>query len=124
MDRNLINRIINLREEQGINQSELGTQMHLGNSVISKIENGTRKVSAEELKKLSAIFGVSTDYLLGNNQTPKWANKKDTVDLKEFLDNNLNVNMAYDGENLSKEELERLKVAMTQIFWEKRKQKK
>lgn len=124
MDNNLRTRIINLREEQGINQSELGTRMHLGNSVISKIENGTRKVSAEELKQLSAIFGVSTDYLLGNNQTPKWANKKDTVDLKEFLDNNLHINMAYDGEDLSQEELERLRVAMTQIFWEKRKQKK
>ena len=124
MDNNLINRIINLREERGINQSELGTLMHLGNSVISKIENGTRKVSAEELKQLSEIFGVSTDYLIGNNQTPKWADKKDTVDLKAFLDNNLNINMAYDGEDLSQEELERLRVAMTQIFWEKQKQKK
>ncbi|BAP86678.1 transcriptional regulator [Paucilactobacillus hokkaidonensis JCM 18461] len=124
MDNNLLNRIIALREEKGINQSELGTLMNLGNSVISKIENGSRKVSAEELKKLSDIFGVSTDYLVGNNQTPKWANKKDTVDLKEFLDNNLNINMAYDGEDLSKEELERLKIAMTQIFWEKQKQKK
>ena len=124
MGSNLINRIINLREEQGISQSELGIRMHLGNSVISKIESGTRKVSADELKKLSEIFGVSTDYLIGNNQTPKWADKKDSVDLKAFLDNNLNINMAYDGENLSQEELERLKIAMTQIFWKKRKQTK
>lgn len=35
---------------------------------MNKIENGTRKASSEELRKLSSILDVSSDYLLGKDE--------------------------------------------------------
>lgn len=102
-----------------MSQSELGRRANLDNSVISKIEAGTRKVSADELKRLSDIFNVTTDYLLGNNQTPEWATEKDTIDLGNFL--NDNAKFAYNGSSLTDEEKEKLRIALTQIFWKRHK---
>ena len=42
---------------------------------MNKIENGTRKVSRDKLQKLAEVFNVTTDYLLGRNQTPEWADE-------------------------------------------------
>lgn len=117
-DRNLANKIINLREEIDMTQTELARRLGLDKSAMSKVENGTRKVSSDELSKLSEIFDVSTDYLLGRNNTPQWADKRDTTDLKKFLDDDSG--MTYDGDNLTEEENEQLRVALTQIFWKRR----
>lgn len=112
-------RLIDLRESNKMSQSELGRRANLDNSVISKIEAGTRKVSADELKRLSDIFNVTTDHLLGNNQAPEWATEKDTIDLGNFL--NDNAKFAYNGSSLTNEEKEKLRIALTQIFWKRHK---
>ncbi|AYW45294.1 helix-turn-helix domain-containing protein [Tetragenococcus koreensis] len=64
-DNVLISRIINLREANNWTQVELGRKLNLDKSTMNKIENGTRKVSTNELEKIADVFGVSTDYLLG-----------------------------------------------------------
>lgn len=64
-DDSLISRIINLREAKNWTQIELGRKLNLDKSTMNKIENGTRKVSTNELEKIADIFNVSTDYLLG-----------------------------------------------------------
>ena len=38
-------------------------------------------------------------------------------DLKKFLDNTLNYGITYDGQNLTDEEKERLKIALTQVLY-------
>ncbi|VDG33333.1 XRE family transcriptional regulator [Lactobacillus brevis] [Lactiplantibacillus mudanjiangensis] len=64
-DSKLANKIINLRERKDMKQSELARRLGLDKSSMSKIENGTRKVSSDELNKLADIFEVTADYLLG-----------------------------------------------------------
>ncbi|GCF92466.1 transcriptional regulator [Enterococcus florum] len=66
-------RIKQLREKSDWTQAELASKMNLDNediglddSKISKIESGIRKVSAKEVTRFSEVFGVTTDYLLGN----------------------------------------------------------
>lgn len=87
-DKDLALRIVNLRESADMKQAELGRRLGLNRSAMSKVENGSRKVSSDELDKISEIFDVTTDFLLGKNNTPKWANQKDTHDLKKFLEDN------------------------------------
>ncbi|MCH5384658.1 XRE family transcriptional regulator [Limosilactobacillus reuteri] len=64
-------RIVDLREKKNITQTELAKKMDLDKSSMSKIENGTRKVSSDEVAKLANIFNVSTDYLLGRKELSK-----------------------------------------------------
>ncbi|WP_243674278.1 helix-turn-helix domain-containing protein [Lentilactobacillus kisonensis] len=89
-DKSLANKIVNLREEGNITQSELARRLGLDKSSMSKIESGSRKVSTDELKRISEIFEVSTDYLLGNTtdrngHTPSWATNDDKKTSRDFL---------------------------------------
>lgn len=122
MSKDLVGRIIDLREKRDWTQSELGRKIGLEKSAMNKIENGTRKVSTEELQKLAEVFNVTTDYLLGRNQTPDWADENDLIELDKLLDSN--VNMAFNGENLTEEEKQRVKDVLTGMFWKVLKQKK
>ena len=54
-----------LRKEAGMTQSELAAQLNITKSVISYYELSERTPSPDVLIKLSAIFHVSADYLLG-----------------------------------------------------------
>jgi transcriptional regulator with XRE-family HTH domain len=57
-------RIRKLRNISGMPQQRLAELLGIQRTTLSQIENGERKVYAEELIKLSEIFGVSVDYLL------------------------------------------------------------
>ncbi len=59
------NRLKELRKQIGLNQSELAERMNVTKSVISYYENQDRSPSPDVLIKLSNIFHVTTDYLLG-----------------------------------------------------------
>ena len=126
-DKSLANKIVNLREERNITQSELARRLGLDKSSMSKIESGSRKVSTDELKRISEIFEVSTDYLLGNTidrngHTPSWATNDDKKDLKRFLEENAN-GMTYGGEGLTDEEQKQVRRVLEGLFWDKQKQK-
>ncbi|EFF31921.1 MULTISPECIES: helix-turn-helix domain-containing protein [Enterococcus] len=122
MSKDLVNRIIDLREKRDWNQAELGRKIGLEKSAMNKIENGTRRVSTEELQKLAEVFNVTTDYLLGRNQTPEWATKEDIIELDKLLESN--ANMAYGGETLTPEQLQRVRDVLAGLFWEFRKEDK
>lgn len=77
-------RIKLFREHLGISQQRLAELIGVSRPTISQIENGDRKIYADELIKFSDIFGVSVDNLLNlkklpevifrekkNNKTPK-----------------------------------------------------
>lgn len=66
-NKNLAARIIDLRESVNMTQTELAKMLKIDKSAMSKIENGTRKVSSDELKQIADIFKVSTDYLVGRS---------------------------------------------------------
>lgn len=61
-----MNRIKELRQAQGLTQEELGKKLNVQKSAISKYEKGMVIPNGDVLKRLSAIFNVSTDYLLNN----------------------------------------------------------
>ncbi len=67
----IADRIKKLRQETGMSQQELAKLLQVARPAVSQIENGERKLSAEELKKLSEIFHVSADSLLGTSSEPK-----------------------------------------------------
>lgn len=62
---NLGDRIKTLRAAKNITQQDLAHRLGITKSVISAYENSIRYPSYDILIKLSNIFGVSTDYLLG-----------------------------------------------------------
>ena len=59
------NRLKTLRKQKKLTQKQLATQINVKNSIISFYENGDRFPSPEIIIKLSAVFHVSSDYLLG-----------------------------------------------------------
>lgn len=93
-NKNLALRIVDLREKRDINQTELAKMIGLDKSKMSKIENGTRKVSPDELDKIADVFNVSTDYLLGRKEE-----SKKTADLDDD-----DVIFTYQGKPLSEED--------------------
>jgi transcriptional regulator with XRE-family HTH domain len=64
-------RIKKLREEIGMNQQDLAGKLGILRPTISQIENGVRKIRADELMKLSEILNTSVQYLLGIEDKPE-----------------------------------------------------
>jgi transcriptional regulator with XRE-family HTH domain len=60
-----------LRENIGISQEELATAVGIARPIISQIENGSRKVSADELPAFSRALNASADQLLGTTPLPE-----------------------------------------------------
>jgi len=63
-------RIKNLRKKVGICQKVFAEKLNMTRPVVSQLENGSRKISAEELEKIAKIFNISTDALLGKIPEP------------------------------------------------------
>lgn len=62
--KNLGKRIQHFREKVGISQKEVAEYLSLDQSMISKMENGERKITLDVVEKLSSLFCCSSDYLL------------------------------------------------------------
>ena len=60
-----VERIKQLREEDGLTQTQLAEATGFSQSAIAYWERGERTPSVEVIIKLAKFFGVSTDYLLG-----------------------------------------------------------
>lgn len=123
-DQALVARIINLRESHDWTQKDLADRMGINKVTMNKIENLNRSVSLSELTKMADIFDVTTDYLLGSNNTPAWATKQDVIDLKDVLDDKDGTSFNFGGEKLTDEQNAKLNLAITQIFWDKLKERK
>lgn len=54
-----------LRQSKGMTQKQVADKLSLTKSVISAYETDVRLPSYDILIKIAAIFGVTTDYLLG-----------------------------------------------------------
>lgn len=56
----------NCRKDMSLSQRELGQKIGVAESTISLYESNKRFPDAETLQKISSLFNVSLDYLLGN----------------------------------------------------------
>ena len=63
-----MNRLRELRKRKGLTQSDLAEKLGVTSMSISRYENGKDEINNKNLKKLSEIFDVSIDYLLGNTE--------------------------------------------------------
>ena len=59
-------RLKQLREELNMTQKELADKLGISRAAVGLYEQGKRNVDNDTLLKLSEIFNVSADYLLGN----------------------------------------------------------
>ncbi|HEL1596251.1 TPA: helix-turn-helix transcriptional regulator [Streptococcus suis] len=64
-------RLKDLREDNDYTQREVAEILSFSRSAYAKIERGERILSPEILIKLSNLYDVSTDYLLGQTDFPQ-----------------------------------------------------
>ncbi|MDH7513977.1 MAG: DUF4065 domain-containing protein [Clostridiales bacterium] len=64
-------RIKQIRQSLGLSQQALAEKLGVSRPSVSMIENGERKVYAEELKKLAGIFNLSVDALVDLEKEPQ-----------------------------------------------------
>jgi repressor LexA len=65
MNSTFSSRLKELRAKKVLSQKDLGSLIGLSDKTISAYENGRNAPDFEILKKLSRVFGVSVDYMLG-----------------------------------------------------------
>ena len=60
-------RVKEFRNQLHLSQLYVANYLGINRATYTQMENGNRKITAEEISKLSALFGVSADILLNNN---------------------------------------------------------
>ena len=58
-------RVRELREDQGLTQTQIAKMLGMSQTGYSKYETGENDIPTAILIKLAQFYGVSTDYLLG-----------------------------------------------------------
>ena len=64
---NVYERIKQLRTQLHLSQDYVARYLGINRSTYTQMENGKRKVLADEVAKLSVLFGVSADSLLNDD---------------------------------------------------------
>ena len=69
MDKALSDRLKKARNNIGMYQEDAARSMGMSRPTLSAIEAGKRAVTAEEIREFSALYKVTTDWILyGNDQ--------------------------------------------------------
>ncbi|GAA3623667.1 XRE family transcriptional regulator [Kineosporia mesophila] len=66
-------RIAEARRRVHLTGAELGARVDLGRDQISKIETGKRRLGAREAPEIARALGVSVEWLLGQDESPRMA---------------------------------------------------
>lgn len=69
-------RIRDLREDNDFTQKFVAEKLSFSSTNYAKIERGEVVLTAEILIKLSALYNVSTDYILGLSNCPQRIKQK------------------------------------------------
>lgn len=73
-------RLKELRKQKGLNQTSFAKAFGVAQNTVSNWENGNRMLDTATANEIAKFFGVSVDYLLGNEQ--KKNPPKKTVSVK------------------------------------------
>ena len=65
--RNMNERLKYLRKESKITQDQLAQFLSVDQSMITKLENGTRSFSITMVDKICSLFGCSEEFLMGES---------------------------------------------------------
>lgn len=60
-----------LREAHSLTQDDVAKYLNIARATYANYETGNREPSFSTLQKLAGYFGVTTDYLLGNDRLLK-----------------------------------------------------
>lgn len=136
-------RIVSLRNEKNITQSQLAEELNISPSAIGMYEQGRRKPSYELLEEICDYFNVDMDYLMGRSDIKNryqaglkydWENKKEEkendifsqltdeelVKLEKFK-NMSTVMFMNEGNDISDEDKETLATAYAEVLISQRK---
>lgn len=61
-------RIKEYRNQLHLSQMYVANHLGVNRATYTQMENGNRKITAEDISKLSNLFGVSADMLLNNEE--------------------------------------------------------
>lgn len=106
-----------LRTDKGLSQKEMAEYLGISQPAYANYERQAREADYETLKKLADYFNVTTDYLLGREESPKIIGK-DEKEIEKIIENTIeNLSntdgLMFDGEvPATEEEIEQLKAAM------------
>lgn len=67
----LSEKLYKLRKKQGLSQEQLAEKLEVSRQAISKWETGQALPEGDKLLTISRYFGVSLDYLMGEDETPQ-----------------------------------------------------
>lgn len=67
----MFKRIRDLREDNDLTQKQMAQKLNCSQQVYSNYELGQRDIPTDILIKLSKLYRVSTDYILGLTNNPK-----------------------------------------------------
>ena len=118
---NIVDKIRTLCSERTITIAELERNLGLGAGTVSRWD--IRVPGADKVQKVAEYFDVSTDYLLGRSDIPKWATNEDVIVFDQALKRN-SVIMSYNGIELSEEDKLQLEGMIKAMLWEKIQQNK
>lgn len=90
-----------LREELEISQDELAVKLDVPRPAISQIESGQRKISADELLKLSKVLNVPLGQLMGVEPFPKVSIARDASNTT-YRANREEIRISVPQKNISK----------------------
>ena len=111
-----------LRNEKKLTQDELGKLLNVSGKTIGTWERDSRQPNIEAINKLTSIFDVTTDYLLGNSNEKQPQKYYDLSDkekndiaiqaekLMEGIETGNNLN--FYGEPATKEQKDRILIAI------------
>ena len=81
MDKNMADRLIELREKNHLSQSAVANRLGVTPALISAYEKTERNPSLERL--IADIYHTSTDYILGRTTTDSYAT---IIEVKDLTD--------------------------------------
>lgn len=110
----IYDRIKDLANERGISIRELETQLNFSNGTMSKWKDSA---GSSKIEKVADYFNVTTDYLIGRNQTPKDATKQEALALEKILQND--AGLTYTAEAVTPEDLAAIEGMIAAYFWSK-----
>ncbi len=107
---NFNERLSALRKKNKHSRDDLASKLGVSYSTIAKYESGSRQPDFKTLEKISWIYDVTIDYLLGRSDDPDKKKEDNKVvvkdsELVDFLNEN---KVTYKGRTLSEEEKEKV----------------
>jgi toxin-antitoxin system, antitoxin component, xre family len=134
-------RIVSLRNEKNITQSQLAEELNISPSAIGMYEQGRRKPSYELLEEICDYFNVDMDYLMGRSDIKNryqaglkydWEEEKEEKDIfsqltaeelakLEKFKNMSTVMFMNEGNDISEEDKETLATAYAEVLISQRK---